>query len=316
MKIKILNFLTRYRAIAILGIIALYIIIFGSTYSSVFFKFENFSSILLNMSIESIVVIAMSLLLISGEFDLSLGATMTLSGILCGLLVKSNVPIPIAIIVGLIVSLFCGVLNGIIITSAGVNSFIATLATGMMYRGIAIRLAGPGFTNFPATFNAIGQKSLIGLQLPILYFVILAIIFSYFMSKSRFFRQYYNVGGNIRAAELAGIDVIKVKIIGFTIAAVLSGFAGIISASRYGSAMVNTGTGVELRAITAAVIGGISIGGGIGTMFGAILGAFFIALIKNGLVIAQVGAYWQQIVEAIILILAVTADVQLNKKRL
>lgn len=311
-----LNFISEHRTIAMVGLIAVFIIVFGSIFSKSFLTFDNFSSVLLNMSLETMIVIAMTILLISGEFDLSLGSTMVLAGILCGLFIKSGVAIAVAMLIGFIVSLISGVINGFLVSNVGVNSFIATLATGMVYKGIAIRLAGPGFTDFPVSYNAIGQKIFLGLQLPVWYMIILAVIFSYFMSRTRFFRQYYYVGGNIKAAALSGINIQKVKIIGFTIAAGLSGLAGMVSASRYGSAMVGVGTGVELRAITASVIGGVSIGGGVGTMFGAIIGALFIALVKNGLIIANVDAYWQQIVEGIILVLAVTLDVTLTKKRI
>lgn len=302
------------RIIALTLLILIITITFSLIYTETYLTFANLSSILINMSIELLVVIGMSLLLISGEFDLSLGSTMSLSGIFCGYLIKLGINVPLAIIITFIICIFFGFMNGFIVARIGVNSFITTLATGIVIMGIAVRIAGPGILRLPENFIVLGQKVLLKLQIPVWYTIIIAGLFIYLTARTKFFRQYFYVGGNVNAAMLSGINVVKVKIIAFIIAALLAGFAGIVSAARFGNAMAEVGRGIELRAITAAVIGGISIRGGVGTIAGAVLGAVFIALLNNGVIIAGINPYWQPIFLGLVLISSVIFDVLVSRK--
>lgn len=311
----ILSLIYEQRSITLALLIIIIIITFSSTFTEVYFSFANLSAILINMSIELLVIIGMSLLLISGAFDLSLGSTMALSGIACGYLIKLGVNVPLAIIITFIICIFFGFMNGLIVAKIGVNSFITTLATGIVIKGIAVRIAGPGILRLPENFTALGQKILFRLQMPVWYGVIIAGLFIYLIARTKFFRQYYYIGGNEKAATLSGINVIKLRIIAFIMAATLAGFAGIVSAARFGNAMSEVGTGIELRAITAAVIGGISIWGGVGTIFGSVLGAVFIALLNNGIIVANVNPYWQPIFLGLVLITAVIFDVVVSRRR-
>ena len=316
LRARFFKLISEYRVITIAIIIFLYILIFGIAFRDRYITYANLSSILLNVSIEVAVILGMSLLLISGEFDLSLGATMSLSGVLCGYMIKLGLSVVLAILITLAVCIINGLINGIIVTKIGVNSFIATLATGMVFKGISVRVAAPGILMLPENFTVIGQKVLFGLQLPVWFSFIIIGIFIYLVSRTWIFRQYYYIGGNLKAAQLSGINVSKMKIIAFTIAALLAGYAGIMSAARFGSAMSSMGTGVELRAIAAAVIGGVSIKGGVGSVGGAVLGALFVTLLNNGLMVADVNAYWQPIVSGAVLVAAVALDVFLTRRRI
>lgn len=313
---QVADFIITKRSLSLLATILILSLFFACSFPKTFGTYENLSKMLLNVSTQVIIVIAMSLLLISGEIDLSLGANMALSGIFCGYLLKIvGMDIPWAILLTILLAVVMGLINGLIIARIGVNSFIATLAMGKIYLGLAVWLAGPGFTDFPKSFNALAQNLLFMLQLPIWYSLVVVVSFAYLLSNTRFFRQYYYVGGNMKAAVLSGINIKNVKVIAYVVAACLASLAGIISAARFGSSMTNIGGNVELMAITAAVIGGVSFTGGVGAMSGAALGAIFIALLNNGLIIASIDPYWQPVVVGVVLVFAIIADVLLNKRK-
>lgn len=310
-------YMTRYRTLTLISIILVYILIFSIAYSRIFPTFYNLSAVMLAMSIESIIVIGMAILLISGEIDLSVGFNMSLAGIICThLVVYEKMEILPAFVITMIISIIMGLLVGILVAKIGVNSFITTLAAGLIYFSLALKLSnGSTITHLPAEFNVIGQKVILGFQIPVWYALIIFLVFTYLMSKTRVFRQYYYIGANKKAAVLSGIDVGKMKILAFIISSMLASFAGIISAARFGNAMALVGQGMELKAITAAVIGGISFTGGVGTVVGASVGELFMALLNNGLIIAEVNQFWHQIIIGVIMLLAVITDVILARKR-
>ena len=314
---KILNFIATKRAAALLVVIIGFCLVFAIIFPSTFGTFDNFSTILLNMSAEALIVVAMVPILICGEIDLSLGSMMALGSILCGrMMIVNNFPMGIAILIPVAVALGCGLLNGFIIAKLNVVSFIATLATGMIYLGIAVMLAGTGWTDFPdPLFKALGQEKFLGIQLPVFYMIAAFVIFSLLVARTRYFRQIYYIGGNAKAAELSGINTIKVKITMYILAAILACFAGIISAMRFNVSMTSIGTGVEMRAVTAAVIGGVSFTGGSGTVVGAAMGALFVACLNNVLTILGIDQNLQYVVTGIVLILAVVIDIVLARKK-
>ena len=201
-----------------------------------------------------------------------------------------------------------GLVNGLIVARVRVNALIATLGTMGIYRGIAVLLGGPGITFLPDSFSRPGQTVILGLQGPIWMMAAIAAVFSFLLSRTRYFRQYYYIGNNATAARLSGIDVPRMQIAGFAIMGFLAGFSGIAFASRVGTSVSISGDGAELRIITAAILGGASLTGGKGTIWGALVGVGFIALINNALIIASVSAYWQSIITGIVLVVAVAMD--------
>lgn len=311
------EFAAKQRAVVLLIVIVFFCLLFSLIYPQTFGTFENFALILLNMSAEALPLIAITLILISGEIDLSIGSLMVLGGMLCGrFMILSGWPMVPAILVSLVICMACGFLNGIVVSKLNVTSFIATLGTGMIFLGVAILLAGVGWTDFPdRVFQAMGQAKVLGLQLPVFYMIIFIVIFAVLFSRTRYFRQYYYIGGNQKAAMLSGINITKSKVVAFTLSAGLACLAGIISAMRFNSALNNIGSGVELRAITAAVIGGVSFTGGTGSMPGAAMGALFVACLNNALATAKVSPDLQSVVTGVVLILAIVIDIIIAKRK-
>ncbi len=270
---------------------------------------ENFSQVLLNLSIDTIVAVGMMVLMIAGMFDLSVGSIVAFSGGLAGyLMYYHDVNFILAIAAGISGSVIIGYINGVLIAKAGINPMIQTLAMMGIVRGFALMLSGAGIQNFPYEFIYIGQSKLFGLQAPVWYMIIVVLLFSFLASRTKFFRRYYFIGGNERAARLSGIRVDKMKIWAFVISALLAGIAGILLSSRLGAALSTSGRGMELRVITAVILGGASLSGGYGKITGAFLGALFMALINNMLIIGRVSGYWQEIILGFILIVAVGLD--------
>ncbi|MGL4631857.1 MAG: ABC transporter permease [Leadbetterella sp.] len=277
--------------------------------------FQNFSQIFLNLSIDTIVAVGMMILMVSGAFDLSVGSVVAFVGCLVSLLMAYyHVPVPLAIIVGLLSSAVVGFINGYLIAYQGVNPMIQTLAMMGIVRGLAIWVSGSGIQGLPYWFNALSQSKLLGIQMPIWYMLIIVVAFAFLATKTTFFKRFYFIGGNEKAAELSGIHVSKMKLYSYIFISVLAGFAGILLASRLGSALPTSGRGLELRVITAVILGGASLQGGTGKIQGALLGALFMGLVANIMVIARVSGYWQEIILGVILILAVWIDRFLQKR--
>lgn len=269
----------------------------------------NFSQILLNVSIDAIVAVGMMILLIGGMFDLSVGSVVALSGGLAGyLMYYHNTNFLLAIGAGMLAALVVGVLNGLLITRAGINPMIQTLAMMGIVRGVALMLSGAGIQNFPYEFIYIGQSKLLKLQAPVWWMLAVLLLFAFLANRTVFFRRYYYIGGNEKAARLSGIDVDRMKIWAFVISAGLAGLAGLLLSSRLGAALSTSGRGLELRVITAVILGGASLSGGQGRIWGAFLGALFMAIVNNILILGRVSGYWQEVILGLILIVAVGVD--------
>ncbi|MHB1336947.1 MAG: ABC transporter permease [Candidatus Humimicrobiaceae bacterium] len=304
------------RAFSLTLLIILISIIMSVFYRESFLSGSNFAAILLSLTSIGFLSIGMMLLLVSGSFDLSVGANLAVGGIMTVYLMSKfpAIPIPLAMIAGIATSTFFGFINGIIVAKIKVNALIATFATLGIIRAIATFFSGAGIVANPPKYLAFGQTVFLGLQMPVYYMIALLIVFSFLTFRIRYFRQLYFIGGNERAAELSGINVVKARIISFVIMGALAGFAGVVQTARLNMAMGTLATGIELPVITAAILGGCSIAGGRGTIAGAFTGALFIALIQNSLVIAGVNVYFQGIVTGAILIAAVAADLAILRK--
>jgi ribose transport system permease protein len=303
------------RVVTLGAAIVLLCIALSFIYPSQFPTVENFSQLLLNLSIDTIVAVGMMILMISGMFDLSVGSVVAFSGGMAGyLMYYHDVNFLVAILAGLSGALLIGFANGWLIAKVGINPMIQTLAMMGIVRGFALMLSGAGIQNFPYNFIYIGQSKLLKLQAPVWYMIAIVVLASWLVRKTAFFRRYYYIGGNERAARLSGIQVEKMKIWAFVISAFLAGVAGILLSSRLGAALSTSGRGLELRVITAVILGGASLSGGYGKIWGAFLGALFMALLNNMLIISRVSGYWQEVILGIILIAAVGLDQLLLKK--
>lgn len=287
-----------------------------SLISPIFLTWPNLEAILMALSVEATISVGMAILLISGGLDLSVGSILAFTGVVTGLaLTALKLPVFFAVMLGLSAALGVGLLNGLLVAKMKINPFITTLGTQITIRGLLLVLAaGKAVLNLPKDFTVIGQGRLFGVQYPIYILIVLVIIGDLLMRNSRFFRRSYYVGGNEKAARLSGINVDWVKVFNYCLVALLAGVAGVMLTARFGAASVTVGTGVELRVITATIIGGASLNGGEGTVLGAFLGALFMGVLANALNLLGVDVYWQNLVTGLILIIAVVVDV-LNERR-
>lgn len=306
---RALSRLANSRELMLLALIVILCVGMTVLYPNNFPTRFNISAVLLNAAQNGILVAGMMLLMIAGYFDLSIGSTLALAGVWAGVTVGWwHWPAPLGFVAALGVGALAGVINGAIVTRLGINALIATLATMTIYRGLTYLTAGTGVTPIDDDFKAYGQTVFFGVQSPFWVMVVVVALGGWAVSRTRFFRQYYFIGGNARAAKLSGIRVERLTLIGFTIVGALAGLAGALAASRLNSAVVSAGIGVELSVITATVLGGASLKGGEGGILGGLLGVLFIALVQNAMIINGVGIFWQPIIVGLVLLLAVSLD--------
>jgi ribose/xylose/arabinose/galactoside ABC-type transport system permease subunit len=289
-------------------------ILFGSN-SPIFFDPENIMNIVRNTSFVFITAIGMTFLIISGAFDLSVGPVYAFGGVFAGILMVEGVPVPLAILLGTIVTgVLFGGLNGILVQKVGIPPMLATLGTMFLVRGIVTGVQkGMPVYPLPEEFATIGQGSFFdGTDFQLPYIVVIAVslglIATFVLHKTTYGRMICAVGGNIEAARLAGIPTKKISMSVYIMISTLAALAGILIASRLGSAQPNVGVGYEMQTIAAVVIGGTSLVGGAGTIIGTFLGALFMATISNGMTLIKVSPFWQQMVMGIVLLLACSID--------
>ncbi len=312
---RMLRLFIDVRELTLIVMIALIIIVMASL-NPFFFSLSNFRAISIGMAPTAVIVIGMAILLASGGFDLSVGSVMALSSTVVAMLLLAGASIPIAILCGLVLGGFAGLINGLLITMLGINPLIATLGTMSIARGIALVLTeGFSVSNLPTAFEWIGKASFAGLPAIVILTIVLVIIFDLAVRHTRFFRQVYFIGANEKAAMLSGIHVSRVRIIAYVLTGVLAALAGVLLASRLMSGTPTAGAGIELQVLAAAVIGGASLRGGEGTILGAFLGVVFVALINNAMTMLAVSIYWQMIVIGGVLVIAVALDMLIRGKK-
>jgi ribose transport system permease protein len=284
-------------------------------YPRSFPTWANGSALLRNMAMDGVMACGMVMLMVSGMFDLSVGSMFSMAGVLTGwMLTDMHLATPAAVVLGLAIAAAGGAINGLIVAKVRVNALIATLGTMQVYRGIAVLVGGPGIANLPAPFSRLGQAEILGLQSPVWLMLAVAACAQFCLAKTRFFRKLYYIGANSKAAHLSGISVDRMLILAFTLMGLLAGLAGIVFASRVATASSTSGDGAELRIITAVILGGASLSGGRGTVWGSLVGVFFISLINNIMIFARVSPEWQSITIGTVLVLAVALDRFLTRK--
>lgn len=276
---------------------------------------DNAAAVLLDSAQGAIMTVGMMLLLIGGAFDLSVGGILAFSGVVAGTLVKfMGVPPLLAFAGGILSGSLVGLINGFIITRLRINALITTLAMQFILRGATQLVAASGVANLPDGFKPFGQTKFLGLQSPFWIALVIVLFAQFAMSRMRYFRQFYFIGSNPNAATLSGIKTERLTLVGFVIMGTLAGLSGALLASRLSNAVVLAGVGVELKAITSAILGGASLFGGMGTIIGGFLGVIFMSEIQNALIIARVPVFWQSIVVGMTLLIAIGID-QLAQRR-
>ena len=274
-----------------------------------FFTFKNLTNVGRQISLNAILALGMTLVIISGGIDLSVGGVCALGCCVCAKILNSTGSSLLAIAVVLLIGLAVGAFNGFVVSKTGIAPFIVTLSTVSIIRGITLVMTNASpmpISN--AAFKFIGQGTLLGIPFPIYITLILAIITAFVMNKTVFGRYVYAIGGNERSAVVAGIQVKKVKISVYMVSGFLAAFTAIIYTSRLSSGVPSLGNGFEMDAITAAVIGGASLAGGQGHIWGTMIGAVIIGILNNALNLLNINSYFQDIVKGFVVLLAVLFD--------
>jgi ribose transport system permease protein len=271
----------------------------------------NLLDVMRQVSINAVISFGMTLTILLGGIDLSVGSVLAVSSVLTALLMKGGHGAVLAATIGLVAGALMGSLNGVVIAKGKVAPFIATLGTMTLLRGIALVLSkGSPISNFGNDFfSLLGGGYLIHLiPLPVIWMLIIFTLFWFLLAKTVFGRHVYATGGNSEAARLSGVKTDRVQILVYTISGAMAAVAGVILASRLDSAQPTAGAGYELDAITAVVLGGTSLSGGRGWIFGTLVGALLIGVLNNGLNLIGVSAFYQQVAKGAVILIAVLLD--------
>ncbi|WP_370229447.1 ABC transporter permease [Cognatishimia sp.] len=300
----------------ILIILGLFVVMsFASPY---FLTWANMRAMSMAFAVDGILVIGMTILLISGGIDLSVGSVTAFAMVIAGWLFLNGVDPWLASAVAILLCTAIGAFMGFFVTKVGLHHFIVSLAVMVIARGACLLFTGGrpiGLYALPPEFKFIGQGTVGPIPIVILIFVVFVLVFDFMLRKTTMFRKVFYTGSNEKAAAYSGIRTKKVIFLTTTLCSALCGVAGIIYMARFGSAQPTFGLGLELTIIAAAVIGGASLNGGSGSILGAILGVVLLSLVSSSLALLDVSVYWQDIIRGSILLSAVTIDHYLSKRR-
>lgn len=292
------------------------IVIFQFLTEGKFFTGKNIINIFIASSIVGLVTIGESFLLISGQVDLSPGSVAAFSGVFVALLISKGVPVWIAVLIVIAAGMMVGVFNSLLIIKFKFEPFIGTLATMSIFRGLAFIICdGKSIFITDKTLLSMGVDRIFNIPIPVIIFFVLFIIFGIISAKTRFGRSVYMVGGNSNAAWLAGINAFWLRTRLYMLTSAFAALGGIILAARMSTGQPSASVGLEFDAVTAAVLGGIAMGGGIGSLSGALIGLFIMQGFNNGLMILNVQSFWQTVARGILLIAALSFDYYRNKQR-
>ena len=301
------------------------IVIVFSLLSPNFLQFDNVVGILIATTVNGILALGVTFVIISGSIDLSVGTVMTLSAVMTAVFITVwQLPVPVGIVAGIATGGIAGLVNGVLVARLKIPSFIATLGMLNVAKGLALVISGlkPIYFNDTPEFNRAAMGSVIGgivpgLEIPNLVVVLFvsALAASLILSKTILGRFTFALGSNEEAARLSGVNVDAWKMAVFTVCGLFSGVAGVLIGARLNSAQPSLGQGYELDAIAAAVIGGTSLSGGEGSILGTVIGAFIISTLTNGLRILSVPQEWQTVVTGGIVIIAVYLDIVRRRRQ-
>jgi ribose/xylose/arabinose/galactoside ABC-type transport system permease subunit len=293
--------------------------LFMTVMSSFFLTQANILNLLRQCSINGLLAVGMTFVLITGGIDLSVGAILSLSAIVGCSFIQEGSPYPpiVCILIAVSIGLVFGLLNGVLVAVAKVPAFIVTLGTQLAAAGLALVFNnGSPIPGLKESYNIIGAGKLFNvIPFPIIIFLIVLCIGAFVLKKTRYGRHVYAIGGNINAAKACGLNTTGINISVYVIAGLCASIAGIVLSARVKTATAIAGDGYELDAIAAAVLGGTSLSGGIGNMWGTLIGVLIIGLLDNGMTLINIQSYWQDIFQGIIIVLAVFIDVTMNKRK-
>ncbi|ANV26512.1 ABC transporter permease [Rhizobium pusense] len=302
------------------GLIVIILALFAvmSFISPYFLTVDNLRAMAMVFAIESIVVVGMTILLISGGIDLSVGSVTALAMVAAGWLFLNGVDPWVAAGLAICLTTLVGMVMGFLTTVIGLHHFIVSLGVMVIARGVCLLATGGrplGLYSLPPEFKFIGQGVIGGIPLVLIIFMVVVVSFDLLLRRTTAFRKVFYTGSNPKAAAYSGIRVGRVVFTTTTLCSMLCGVAGVIYMARFGSAQPSFGIGMELNVIAAAVIGGASLSGGSGTILGAILGAILLSVVSSSLALLNVSVYWQDIIRGSILLAAVLFDHYLVRRR-
>jgi ribose transport system permease protein len=318
------NTLNLARLQSLIALVILCVII--AVLSDKFLTMDNGWNVLRQISVNICISVGMTLIVLTAGIDLSVGSVLALCGAITAGLLKNGIKMPSAdlfigftllgvLLAGIIAGALLGLFNGFVITKFKVPPFVGTLAMLTIARGLTMLWTqGHPISNLGSSFAVIGTGWLLGIPVPVWIAGWVVLIAVFITRQTRLGRYIYAIGGNENAAILSGISINKVKLIVYSIAGALAAVGGIMVTSRLDSAQPNAGTGYELDAIAAVVIGGTSLSGGKGSIGGTVMGAVIIGVLNNGLVLLNVSPFWQQVVKGAVILIAVIIDKGGNKK--
>lgn len=317
---SLIDLLLRYGILLFIALLSFYFAVAAPN----FLTLDNLLNVLRQISINTIVALGMTFVIITAGIDLSVGSIVALAAVVCTGVMKNGITIfgysllappsaglgvPLGILAGLLLGAFLGLFNGFFITKFNMPPFVVTLAMMTIARGLAfIYTEGFPISDLPDAFIYLGAGYLGPLPLPVIMMFLLALLMHYILTRTTFGRYVFAIGGNEEAARLSGINISRIKLAVYTLSGFLAALAGIILAARLGSGDPKTGSMYELNAIAAVVLGGTSLSGGKGNITGTFLGALLIGIIDNGLVLMRVSTFYQYVVKGAIILAAVLLD--------
>lgn len=278
--------------------------------SPVFLTTNNILNVLRQVSTNADIALGMTLVILTGGIDLSVGAVVAIAGTMAaGFIALSGLPVAVAICLGLLIGIVIGCFNGFVITKTGIPQFLVTMATLTMTRGLVyVYTGGLPIRTLNPIFNKVGSGYLGPIPFPVIYTIVLYIGVMILLYRTKLGRHIYAVGGNREAARFSGINIARVEIVVYTVIGFLSAVTGIVLCGRMYSGQPTIGNGFEFDAIAAVVLGGTSFTGGVGTIGGTIIGVLVIGVLNNGLNLLGVSSFWQLIVKGAVILLAVYID--------
>lgn len=297
--------------IALVGLVVLI-----SAFQPNFIKPGNLFLVSRQIALTAIIALGVLFVIVTGGIDLSVGSIVGLSGFLCGLAMAAGLHPLLAVAVGLLTGAMVGAVNGVIVAYLGVTPFIVTLGMLGAAHGIVLILKqGDSVRDISNGFIAFGNGSVFGISVPVIILLFIGAACYLALGHCVFGRRVFAVGGNEKAAALSGINTRAVKFLTYVLSGLLSAVSGMLYVARFQSAQADSGKGMELDAIAAAVIGGTSLMGGEGSVAGVLLGAIIMGVIRNGLVLMRISSYWQELIIGTIIVLAAILDVIRSRKR-
>ena len=315
---RLLANLLRARELSLIGLLAL-LIAGTAVVNPRFVEAQSLRDLLLNVAIIALLVVGETLVLLMRHVDLSVSSVVGLTAFLAGSTFATHPGVPVLLVVAgaVLLGAVLGAVNGALVAYGQVPALVATLGTLYVFRGIDYAIVHGGqinASNLPPAFLGFATGGLFGVPYLVLLVLAVLVLFAVYLRSYRGGREYYAVGGNAEAARLAGINVNRRVMTGFVLSGAIAGLAGVLFLARYGTVDATAGTGLELQVVAAAVVGGVAITGGVGTLAGAGLGALLLGTIGSALVTLRAPAFWQQAIQGALLLLAISVDVVLARR--